>query len=316
MILYTKNVISDKRKLGKHFVKKKEKIINTVFGHELYKSWIMERNLFIVIIMILCLFFFIPKQNDYISSKEDAYYRMFIKEYSGEATADKLESIRGKLTELESLNAGEADDAELKYWDKTPDLDDSDSIRIALEEIEEYGNYLLQNGGSFMLDEGMALASGTGGNQEEKILFLISAFIVIFMTANVWSVEYDSGMNVLINISYAGGKKITNTKKLITAINIILVFVLINFSFYYSIFSAYGTHGILYPACSVRTMSQIPAFISILTYLIIKNIIKMFILCVTGALVLSISKRIKNYTGTLAATCVIFVVVIFICLFL
>ena len=87
----------------------------------------------------------------------------------------------------------------------------------------------------------------------------------------------------------------------------VMVAVLVYAPVYYSVLSEFGTKGINLKACSMNHLSDVPGEISVLGYLIIKNLLRILGLVIMMMLVFFVSSKAKSMISTICISVVLFI---------
>jgi hypothetical protein len=159
--------------------------------------------------------------------------------------------------------------------------------------------------GEFVYDSGYKLLTGdeSAGNKD-LTLGLTAMAMVILCLVYVYSVEFQTGANVLLKTS-AKGRKDTFLRKFAIGLIIVTSIYLLTYApYFYNVLSAYGTRGINAPLCSIEAFSNWN--MSIKSYLILISVAR-YIALVCGMLIIFfLSSKLKSVISTfLACTAVL-----------
>lgn len=280
-----------------------------LFLQECYKIFIMGKVLPILIVFAAIVGITYNQINESFSSADDVYYKQYMLKYEGEYTPEKQ-----KLIDEEERNFSETQAEMLEEMANT----DGDIIFVmmkyqrilapqnAFEKVKAHVEYLqTTENGEFVYDSGYKLLTGdeSAGNND-LTLGLTAMAMVIFCLVYVYSVEYQTGANILLRTS-AKGRGITFLHKLIIGLTIVtVIYFLTYFPYFYNVLSAYGTRGIDSPICSIEAFSGWS--MSIKGYLIFISAERYLALIIAMLIIYLLSCKLKSIISTfLASTAVL-----------
>jgi len=170
--------------------------------------------------------------------------------------------------------------------------------QYAFERVKQHAEYLKNNDGEFVYDSGYKLLTGdeTAGNKDATLALTALAILICTLTY-VYSVEYQTGANVLLHTSSRGRRTVFLRKFAIGMIVLTVIYVLTCAPHFYNVIHAYGTRGIEAPACSMEHLSSVD--MSILSYLIVISIVRYFGLIASMLLIFFISSKSKSFISSL-----------------
>ncbi len=270
-------------------------------SNELYKIFIYRKVLLILLIAALFLrWSYLPVKSIY-QSLDDVYYKTCLKEVEGRFTYDKYTFIQNKITELDKiteqnieniLNGEVLDDAFSENYDE-----ELTGYTIVLEQADNVKN--LQKGYLFY-DRGYGLV--TGKDRQKEYTLAIESFIILILSIfSIWTVEYSTGMNVIISSSVKG-KHTTDKIKILTALLIAtVIFIAVHVPWYYSVLSAYGTEYIDILACNLTHLSWVSDCISIKAYIFISCILKLMVMYCAVFIIRRLAITTKSHIQTILA---------------
>lgn len=118
----------------------------------------------------------------------------------------------------------------------------------------------------------------------------------------VYSIEYQSGVNILMKSSYKGRNRAFVYKLLISAFVTTVIFIGTYLPEFYNVLHAYGARAIYAPANSMEHLSKVPDFITILGYMVIISFIRYLGLMLAVLVIFYISIRVKSFISALLAS--------------
>ncbi|MGN0374445.1 MAG: hypothetical protein ACI4EN_03015 [Butyrivibrio sp.] len=270
---------------------------NRIYGtnlllNEWYKIFIKNKVLLIIILAAVFLRYTYTAPNSVYSSVEDVYYMMAVKEVEGDYSDKKIEYINGRIKAIEEGTSGVQAGTE-HYW------------LTAYNSLLKKGDKMSDTEGAvFMYDRGYCLITG-GDTNHELELGIESAILLIVSVFGIWTVEYFTGMNALINPS-GKGKKIVGLIKLLTGWGIaVIIYMGVHIPWYYGILNKFGKEYLYVPAKILEHLSWLPANISITEYIIGISVIKTAVMWCMVVLVSIAAKKFKSPIMTVVASAVV-----------
>ncbi len=292
------------------FQKKREHITNHLFSQELYKVLIYNKGFFIILLMAICTYIFLPAKVDNVGGDVEIFYRNYLRQIEGEATPEKMQYLNDVLVEIQQYYEGAMKEEDMKLV-ISPDADSFFYQEEALNMLLQKGEYLLEKQGYFIVEDGFIIATGGSLLNEKPAVLLLLLMSVILIVANVWCMEYDSGMDTLLCACPNGGKVLNGMKYKVIYLVVLFTKVISDFIYYENIFSAYGLRGIHAPACSLKHLSMIPSQISIFMFLIILVICEFLVLIIYSTILIVLQKKWRSYMNTILGAILIAIVVVF-----
>ena len=129
----------------------------------------------------------------------------------------------------------------------------------------------------------------------------------------MFSVEYRTGVSDFIRIS-PERKKVLCTKLLILLATILVFYGFVYGRYLFQVLRGYGTSGIGLQANSIRDLADVPAKISIGTYLTLLYIKRFFGLILATLITVLLVRKLKSFLLTAVAALAILVVPLLLCL--
>lgn len=306
-----KSVQSRSRFLSKIHINILRGRTTNVFFHELYKIFIGGKVLFILLAFGFVVWYTYAPMQENFTSADDVYYKQYMVKLQGEYTNEKQifidsEEEKFQSTQLEMADAMAKADAEnqifvmMKYQDIL-------APQNAFEQVKAHCEYLkTTDNGEFVYDTGYKLLTGDeSAGTKDLTLGLTAMAMVICCLVYVYSVEFQTGANVLLKTNFKGREDTFLCKLIISAVIVTIIFVLTYAPFFYNVLSTYGTAGINSPACSIENLSRWG--ISIKGYLILISVFRYIALLSAMLLIFFLSTKLKSVISTLLASTAILV---------
>ena len=270
----------------------------SLFLHECYKVFIGGKVLFILIAFGAFVWFSYAPINEKFASADEIYYKQYMLKLEGELIAEKEQFLADEQTKFDKAKsdmqrelADGSTFAAMKYQNIL-------APQYAFERVKQHAEYLKNNDGEFVYDSGYKLLTGdeTAGNKDATLALTALAILICTLTY-VYSVEYQTGANVLLHTSSRGRRTVFLRKFAIGMIVLTVIYVLTCAPHFYNVIHAYGTRGIEAPACSMEHLSSVD--MSILSYLIVISIVRYFGLIASMLLIFFISSKSKSFISSL-----------------
>ena len=267
----------------------------TLTGYECRKWSFYGGGSCLCLIFAIGIIFIKPSISERLYTNEEIYYKHYIKELEGDFSEEKLNYLydeQKRLAELESMlfmEGMEYTDAAYTYYSR--ELNKKDGLCAAVS----YGEYLKNNDGSFVYDQGYEMLLGKNSGRGYLLAYRTAALLVtVLLSGMVWGIEERTGMGALISISAQGRRRIRRAKYR----NILFLGAFVAFITYlpwiYRVTNVFGTEMIHASASSMRMLSGIPQKISIFGVLIAFYLLHMVYLWLTGAAINCVFSRTKN----------------------
>lgn len=263
-------------------------------SNELYKIFIKCKVGLIMIIAAIFLWkSYVPITGN-CDTVEELYYLMCVNEVAGEYSDEKVTYITERL---EAVMDGQADidDKNKEKW-----ITGYSSVLETAEYIKDI------DGGVFMYDRGYAKLTGKDVNNE-LVLAILSVIILTASVFGIWTVEYTSGMSVVLKSSKYGRRFTGCIKLVISFVIAAVIFVGVHLPWYHNVLASYGSGYLDVPACNMQHLSTLPSWITIREYLIAVSVIKVIIMCGIVMVIKTLAIKTKSHIMTIITTTGIFV---------
>lgn len=273
----------------------------SIFLQECYKIFIGGKVLFILLIFAIASFMLYSPIKENFSTQDEIYYKEYMLKLEGEYTPQKQKFI---------------DEEEKKFSDAEKEMEKEISNnnggilammkfekilapQQAFEQIKNHSEYLkVTKNSEFVYDSGYKLLTGdeSAGNKD-LILALIAMTMVLCCLAYAYSVEYQTGTNVLLKTSLRGRGYTFICKSIIGIIIIAIIFAITYIPYFYNVLSAYGIRKINSPISSIEAFAGWN--ISIKAYLILISINRFLAMIIAMFIIYFISSKLKSLILTL-----------------
>lgn len=228
-----------------------------LFLQECYKVFIGGKALLILIVFAFVVGITYEPIKESFSSADDVYYKQYMMKFEGEYTSQKQEMIDREeqkfITAQENMSKEMADSDDIFIMMKYQKIFDSQD---AFEQVKEHAEYLkTTENGEFVYDSGYKLLTGdaSAGNKDLLLGFIAMAMVICCLVY-VYSIEYQTGANVLLKTSSKGRANTFFYKFIIGLIVVTVIYILTYAPYFYNVLSAYGIRGINAPACSIEAL--------------------------------------------------------------
>lgn len=288
---------------------------SSIFIHECYKIFIGGKTLLILIAFgAISLYTYTPIKEEF-QSYNDVYYKQYIMQYEGEYTDKKYEKI---LEDIEYFSKLEREFTEsdtsniysvMSYREKLAPFE-------ALHEIQAHAEYLstLENG-EFLYDSGYKMLTGAHGTEISDLILALTAMIMIIMcTVYAYSVEYETGIYVMLKCSYKGRVQTFTAKFFAAFIIVTVIFGITYFPQLFGILKAYGTHDLSASAQCMEHLCGVTSSISVMEYLIILYILRFILFLLSVLFIFIVSGKTKSFIMSLAVSSTVLLVPIILAL--
>ena len=228
------------------------------------------------------------KQKDIVYTVEDAYYRSYVREFTGKLDSERLKEIEAEkqnITELREKYSG----SEL-YSDR---LRDVESREIALMRVENDCNYLKTRKDSWLVyNKGYECLFYSRTN--EIILMCIALVMTCLVSAFYWEMEHHSNVVSILTASGTGWKKIRGIKCMMLGVMSAFISLAVYLPEFYEISGNYKIGTLSFPAYSLKSLESAPSFMSFGLFLAIVMIARFAVLYVYAVLMEKIVVRFKS----------------------
>lgn len=283
---------------------KRKRCHTNVFFHELYKTYVSYRVALIHIIgLIIASAVFVPV-GEFKGKTEDYRYNLYTKEIEGKYTEETRAYIDSQIDFLDKkLEEYEGDKSDREYLS----LKLSRSI---VDQVDKYSLYLSQKEDSYFInnDGYLLLTNGTELTRDKNIILAMVALVLVILchTASL-SADFLHKEERLIHSTLNGRRKYYLYKFIIGIISVTIIYSTIYLPQLISVLKEYGTEFIGAPAYSLEHLSDVPDYISIGAYIIIKYVLRYVVLLLSYFAVLYLIKKLRSSAMVTLVAVAIFV---------
>lgn len=258
--------------------------------HELYKCFVGGKAVLMLLAAAAAAVVLQKPVKPYYNSISDYIYNSYVSRLQGEYTAEKTEYIQ---SELEAVLMDFSEQGMIK--------------REALENLLRHAEYLSENGGFFVNDTGYKMLTGEASVRVyDRLAAAVKTLVLIFIAAYSYSAEHRSGAIMLLR-STRNGKAPTFFRKMLAAVLCsFLILAIFDGSRIFSVLKTWGTALFTAPANSMEHLSSVS--MSILSYVVLTEILRFIGMLIVSAGVFFISQRVKNYSGSVIMSAAFFAV--------
>jgi len=266
-----------------------------------------------VLALIVCFFtssYAGAKKKDVVYTAEDAYYRNYAKDFSGELDEEKKAMI---AEEKEKISAEKEKYTEAGYFMENK-LRDCEYREEALRRIEEDVSYLETKKGAWIVYE-KGYEELFNNRNTEILLMCITICMACICSVLFWSMEYHGEMKELLVPTSLGWKKIRRTKQCVTVVMALFLVLAIYLPFMFNVVKEYGIKKIGFPAYSIKALTDLPSFVSFGLFMAFVMFLRFLTISVYTLLLEKIVKAQKSalrsiMTGLIAGTLVPIVIIL------
>ncbi|HKM33859.1 MAG TPA: hypothetical protein VJY54_03850 [Lachnospiraceae bacterium] len=282
---------------------------NSLFLQECYKVFLGGRTFWILATYVLFQLVTYKPTREYFEDNDAVIYKQYMLQLEGMYTEEKQEMLDAKEQYFKKVDEEirtqlcnhpeNSDVLGMKYSEEKKEY-------TAFLDVLRHADYIKGNGGGFVYDTGYRILTNdeiAGG--KNKLLAIMANLLLILCITYVYSIEYQTGMNVLLRSSAKGRGLLNRRKVLLGSLIIFIIYMATYVPFFYSILTVYGTRGIDMPVCSMEHMSG--WHISIRSYLIGLSALRYVVMWLEMIIVFQLSARLKSVILTMLSGVCIFV---------
>jgi len=271
-----------------------------LWGYECRKWSFYQKGIWFCVFYMIIGFIVYQPVSERLFTKEEIYYKYYVKQVEGKYTEEKMKSLYAKEKKLSAINkkieknGGKYTGAVIAYYSRQLEKEPG------LKKVVAYGKYLNKNGGDFIYEQGYHILFGKGDGK--FALFLCrcaSLMLMALLSVLIWYIEQTGRMNCLIRISTCGTKKTDCYKYGNVMLSGMIVAVITYIPWVYNVFSVFGCAGLSSPANSLQMFFRVPVWIPLSAVIIAFFVLHMLYLWAIGFITKVLSRVIKN--GLVAA---------------
>ena len=272
-----------------------------LFLHECYKYFRLERIGIVFALLVLWVALF-TKPVSLPYSIEEMHYRGYLLRLQ-EVSPEEYPSLVVQFqTEFE----------EAKRTSSNPSmLQDREQ---ALANITAYVEYLQPLEGAKAVHE--RVFELMYNNRRQNIIMGAGALLLVILCAtSLYYIEYRTGMNEMVRISYAGKYRVHLWKILLLTSSVLVILALIYGRYLYQVAQGCGTVGIREAAYSVRDLTSISARFSIQQYIAWVCLKRFAGLLIGAAVAVLMIRKVKSFIFAVVGSVLILVLPLLLCFF-
>ncbi|HHT89169.1 MAG TPA: hypothetical protein GX002_09170 [Clostridiales bacterium] len=277
-----------------------------LFLHECHKIFITGKALILLIIFFIMIFTAYNPIKENFNDINGAYYKQYMLKLEGIVNEEKLAFIRDEdnrfvelLDEYTSKQSQGMSDFYLMM-----EYQELLAPHQAFNKVKVHAEYLKGlKKGQFLYDTGYKLLTGhENAGKQDILLSLIAVVMLIACLTYVYSIEYQSGVYILLRSGYKGRGRTFAYKLIISAFVTTVVFIGTYLPVFYNVLHAYGVRAIHASANSMEHLSKVPDCITILGYLAIISLMRYTGLLLAVLVVFYVSVRARSFISSLLAS--------------
>lgn len=276
--------------------------------------WYQRVFLYLMVFVAFIYMVYSPVKNIY-QTEDDIYYKQYIDQIEGKCTAEKVEQVTSWGEKRDALMEQEEQEyAAAKTEEAVSAISSKYQVLLkdskALDQLIMHTDYLQQvKGGGFCYSRGYEiLTGGDGSGNQDGMHGIYGIMGLILCLTGIYGMEYESNMMRLLHTTSGGRRKLHSIKTGYVWLITTLIFCLVYGSWYYSIFSAYGTPGIHVAVNSMEHIRTSFGTLSILGYFILITAMRYLGYLLAAAAICLLSAKTRSYIMTIAISIGIIIV--------
>ncbi|MCD7811510.1 MAG: hypothetical protein LUG91_06630 [Ruminococcus sp.] len=296
-ILYAKKRNLEFRRIGIKFKFGKNNKIRSKIYYTLYKSLIMQKGIFLIIIFVAVAGFlnqsFIKKYD-----VNDVYYSYYCETYEGVITSETLEKCNSEAqyfddiqAKIDELNADGVYTSELSdlYKEFAPSMGFY-PLQARIELIKD------TDGAQIFYDTGYKRAFGIDGYSDDMKYAFAAMLLCIFLVSPLIANDNKYRMNSVVNATASGKKSYLRRNIAVAAIYGLIASLLWTISYAISISKYYNHNGLSAPIQCITDFADFPLNISVFQYIILIVLFRTIAIILASFVMLWVSSKCKNTT--------------------
>lgn len=295
---------------------KKKRISISILGNEIYKLFITNKALLIVLIFMVFQFYQYLNTTRYLSADE-YYYKSYMSNLEGKLTTQKEEYIKQEQKKFEDaqkavdkiqqlMKQGEIDKKQGEIL-QISHVETLNELPVFLRIVEQY-EYIKENpNAQFVYDTGYKYLIGINENNDIENAFILS-IVSILCFSSIFTMEYKTGAIKIISTTPKGREYTVKAKLLACMLVLIILFIASILPDILMVKEYYGMRAMSSSSISIKELVKVPGWINIGSYL---GILYGFrFICISSILIVItwISTKLKDsiYTIFLSTILVVF----------
>ncbi len=304
IFVFSRKIISGYNKFSlKSLIKIKTPLEKTsVFAHEMYKTLISNKVLYILI-GVLVIQLYVNISTPVYLSDEEKYENFYNTIYSGEFNQAKIDEIEqyindtNKLIESGELSAQSNEYSEFENFNKH------------FIEYYDYLNSKYDEGTSVSVVNHTSVNVLLGIEKDMSNIYVLGLYILLIVCIiPIFTREYERKSIPLLKCTKTGYKNILLKKSICAILITLAINLLIYIPYFIRIISTYGLNEINSSICSIPEFSNMSDNFTIIQVLVFSFIVRLVTSIVITLLLMLLSTKTKNTIMTVLISTVIFVI--------
>ena len=277
-----------------------------IFRYELYKSFIINPALLILLFVLILQIMSANGSDMRFADIDGVYYEYYMDILKGPISEDKTEYLNYELSRVKEEQLISTDPNNT-YNNQIKVLNNLIEKDMQLNKIfDEKGDNINKEKISFVYELGYERLLLT--NSDILLLSMITAILVILCMVNIFVIEYRENTYNIINVTKYGRQR-TFWYKIGIKISMVIMIITITYVPYViRIIKNYGLTCLDAPIISMNRFSTLSINTSILEYIILVFLMKILGLIMAGILIAFLAVKLKSFIMTAAVSTFIIVI--------
>ena len=277
-----------------------------IFRYELYKSFIINPALLILLFVFILQIMSANGSDMRFADIDGVYYEYYMDILKGPISSDKTEYLNKELSRVKEEQLVSTD-LNNTYNNQIKVLNNLIEKDMQLNKIfNENGDNINKEKISFVYELGYERLLLT--NSDILLLSMITAILVILCMVNIFVIEYRENTYNIINVTKYGRQR-TFWYKIGIIISMVIMIITITYTPYIiRIMKNYGLTCLDAPIISMNSFSTLSINTSILEYIILVFLMKILGLILAGILIAFLAVKLKSFIVTAVVSTFIIVI--------
>ncbi|MFA7673453.1 MAG: hypothetical protein WCY62_06330 [Clostridia bacterium] len=293
-------------RISSNLKKNEVKVKTGILRYELYKSFIVNPALVILLCMLVLQIFSSSGSDMRFADIEGVYYEHYMDILQGPISADKTDYLNKELArvEEEQISSSDPNNTYINQIKVINGLIEKDvRLQTLCADNEDNTN---KEKISFVYELGYEKL--LLNNPDNLLLSMITTILATLCMVNVFVIEYRENAYSIINVTKYGRQR-TYWYKIGIKLLMTLIIVFTAYVPYISrIVKNYGVTCMDAPIASIDSFSQIPISISVFEYIVLVFLLKVIGLMLTGILIAFMATKLKSFIMTASFSTFIIVI--------
>lgn len=283
----------------------------SLLAHEGFKSFIVGKALFILIVLVAFSYGWNRPMNKQYDSMDEIYFMEYMDMLCGEANEKSNSILEKEQVEFDKIES-EIDEAidqgedieflQIRYQKKL-------EKQGAFEQVKMHAEYLQDKEGSWYLpDKGYRILTDMElvENRAKEQAF-IYVFVVILIAFGLYGIDYNNSEINLISTTVNGTRKLNLVKFLWGFIGVLATWAIVYLPHLYNVLKTYGIKGLMAPAYSLEKLYFVPGWMTIALYLAVVFVLRIVAGIIVVKIVEILYRLLKKNVSVLIVSSVIFI---------